>query len=356
MWPRFASARNLSSRTASAASGLAPAAAALAALGQNCIALKLHAACTVPPNCLGINLAQQPAQRLAAGATLAAGAYLVHPGPYALRLQPHPEVAEIVLALKLVLDQPDPRLPEQRFDLFLRTEGTDQIEAAQFCAQLQTCVQQAVQDQQLSLQTCASAKEWQQFRAGLEKLLYVRFGWSVEACLPQDIGTQLDAADVLLAQAAQLDSLEASATPPQVRADNTANQAATQAPTEASPATANSRALMRRLFLELPALVQAWRQLPWPIDSALFAQRQLLFHRLDMISAEVATPAANAPDCGPALQQTLELAWARLAQMQCLPAAKLPQAQTEINTICQQWEVALRLKTPIPQTEAGRHD
>ena len=313
----------------------APAHAWLGQLGSSYIAGQLTLAGKVPAHCFGLAAlaagdSRGDMHRLPVGSNIAAGGYLVHPGPYCVDILPQQNAPELALRLYLVLDSADPRLQRQRFELFLHSEAPSGLSLAELRQSVQACID--AQSQHLYLETCPSAQEWLAYRAALEKLLYIRFGWSVEDCMPVDLRGQancVDYVDQVLACAAE-------ARPQRIEAH-------TQTPiqTSAQKLPMPAAQLRRRLFLELPALCQAWRLLDWPQNLALFSQRQALWHRLDMLDAQLAI----LPDAAfhkPSLHQTLEQAWAQLAQWQALAAHELnAQHVAAIAALCDAWQADL---------------
>jgi hypothetical protein len=202
-------------------------------------------------------------------------AWWFRPGPYAVELVPFAAAPEIGLRLDFVVDAPDPRLARQRFDLFLFSEVAgqdDSLSLDSLTARIEHALRAALELGTLELPPCTSLAEWNAFRAGVNELLYTRFGLTVEDCVPVDLA-DVDYADVLRRRAAAPAAVEpviASAPVPAV------------APAEQR---VDDAAALRRLFLELPEASRTLRQL----DTPAFAARQALLQRLALAALDVGT-------------------------------------------------------------------
>ncbi|MCC6072320.1 hypothetical protein ACFSQU_07710 [Massilia sp. GCM10020059] len=241
--------------------------------------------------------------------------YCFHPGPYTVDLVPFAAAPEAGLRLTFVVDTPDPRVAQQRFDLFLASEAGERLELRDLRTAIETALRRELAQGNLELAPCATLDEWDAFRAGVDELLYMRFGVTVEDCMPADVGDY----------AAALKSRPAPAPQPEP----------VRAPDTLSP-DADARAL-RRLFLELPRLASALRQVALPPGQDLFGQHQALLRRLDQVSLLVSTmPALELEAPGKRLdarQQArrarhsvhalaaLDEAWALLARLKAGPLA-----------------------------------
>jgi hypothetical protein len=246
-----------------------------AGLGVAMVALRGAAWGSLAPPCVGVACDRQGnTRRLAPGTrtSLARGEilYCFHPGPYTVDLVPFAAAPEAGLRLTYVVDRPDPRVAQQRFDLFLASEAGDRLGAAELGAAIEQAVRRELAQGNLALPPCATLDEWDTFRAGFDELLYMRFGVTVEDCMPADLG---DYAAMLLARV--------------VPAVPAAQAVAMPAPAVHSP-QADARAL-RRLYLELPRLASALRLATLPPGQALFRQQQALLRRLDQVTVSVAT-------------------------------------------------------------------
>lgn len=211
-------------------------------------------------------------RRIAPGAraNLAKGEslYCFHPGPYSVDLVPFAAAPEAGLRLMFVVDAPDPRVAQQRFDLFLASEVGERLELTALRAAIEAAVRRELAQGNFDLPPCATLEEWDAFRAGLDELLYMRFGVTVEDCLPADVG---DYAAMLIAPAAPAPVLQH------------------RVATAAQPTPADDARALRRLFLELPRFTSALRLAPLPSGQDYFRQQQSLLRRLDQVTLSVST-------------------------------------------------------------------
>lgn len=318
-----------------------------AALGKEAVALRMPGGAVVPAGCVGV--AFTPAgqlRRVGQGArmALAAGeqAFCFHPGPYTVDLLPFAAAPELGLRLSFGVDRPDPRVAQQRFDLYLMSEGGAGVPLAALAAALEAALQRELAQGNLALPPCTSLDEWQAFRAALDQLCYTRFGLMVDDCLPVDLGEQVDYAALLLARAANVPVLGTPAPlnfPVAALAGERANPAdrAVDAPA------------LRRLFLELPCLMSALRLAVLPPGQVLFRQHQALLQRLDQVSLAVATmPALELAAPGQMLAlarqdqraqeslravTALDEAWALLARLNVAPSGQLAPLFDEADRI-----------------------
>jgi hypothetical protein len=336
-------------------------------LGLTCMALRVMQDSLVPPRCVGICIsAAGHASRTDAGQRMQLGAadagYWVHPGPYTCDIVPYAAAPEIGLRLRLVLDTPDPRVAQQRFDLFLASEiaqdltlqsATPQnLTLDDLCRRVQTTLQDELARGGLALEPCASPEEWTQFRAGLNQLLYTRFGLIVEECLPVDLGDTIDYAQLLLqrrdAEPETEPELKPAHTEPAAAAlwpmiDDAlpvrlpaAKAAPTTSPTSATRLAAGLQqrdALgVRRLFLELPQFASGLRLIAWPPGQTVFRQRQALLQRIDFLSLSASTMTA--------------LAWASPDQMasDAQQARRADHLQRAVAGLDEAWALLARLQ------------
>jgi len=251
-------------------------------------------------------------------------AWCFHPGPYTLTLLPFAAAPEWGLQLKVVVDAANPRVAQQRFDLFLYSEVAQGLALVQLQERLQAALQLALTQGVLELAPCTTLEEWHAFRAGFNQLLYTRFGLTVDDCVPIDLAPQADYAAQLRARAVPIPTTIAGmpADAPSHIAGLPVEPAAPAAPTTSvAPAAAVSHVRpdaqadalgLRRLFLELPALSSGLRLLDVPAGADAFAAHQALLLRLGMASLNV--------------QSMPTLGWA--APDQALP---LPQQQRRIG-------------------------
>jgi hypothetical protein len=325
-------------------------------------------------------------------------AFCFHPGPYDALLIPFEAAPELGLRLRFVIDAADPRVEQQRFDLFLHSEAGERLMLDDLVARVQAALRVELGQGNLLLPPCAALDEWDGFRAGLNQLLYTRFGLTVEDCLPADLGHEVDFA-ALLAQRA---NAPASPAPGIVHADADAvddgvdamASTAIAAPVPPAPSSllgvfsaafaaksaalnaANAAALdgpgprdaraLRRLFLELPAATAALRQLPQGPGRHRFIARQALLTRLEMASLRVATmpslewAAPDQPlaqpqqrrraDASDAAQAALDEAWALLARWQLAAGGEDGPMFDEAGRILANLETALAARHATSQT------
>jgi len=270
-------------------------------------------------------------------------AWCFHPGPYTLTLLPFAAAPEWGLQLKVVVDAANPRVAQQRFDLFLYSEVAQGLALVQLQERLQAALQLALAQGVLELAPCTTLEEWHAFRAGFNQLLYTRFGLTVDDCVPIDLAPQADYAAQLRARAVPVPvptfnpiaGMPAEA-PAHVAAAASAVSAVSAVSAIAAShvrpdAQADARGL-RRLFLELPALSSGLRLLEVPAGADAFAAHQALLLRLGMASLNVQsmpTLGWSAPDQAlPLVQQqrrightllslqALDEGWSLLAQWQ----------------------------------------
>jgi hypothetical protein len=319
----------------------------ISGLGVSLIALRLDEGDVAPAQgTVVIFNAAGHARRVAAGRVSCEQGETVfcfHPGPYTVDLIPFASAPEWGLRLRFVIDAANPRVTQQRFDLFLYSEAAERLELAGFGAAVEAALQMELAQGALDLPPCTSLEEWHAFRAGLNQLMYTRYGVVVDDCVPVDLGEQIDFAQILKAraqQAAEAESLadaDAAATATATAAIPTANATAAAtfsatAPRSAEPSAAvapvpadihtlsgapsapstvpppgrspsvrgpqsaaqQDAHALRRLFIELPALSTELRSLTLPNGLPIFQQHQALLLRLGMASLNVNTMPALA--------------------------------------------------------------
>jgi hypothetical protein len=295
------------------------------ALGACVIAMPMQSGCAIPAACSAVVIDQGGRTRRAPEGSrlqLAPGetAYAFHPGPYAADLVPFAAAPELGLRVAFAVDSPDPRVTQQRFDLFLASETQGPLALADFCKAIEAALQRELAQGNLDLPPCTSLAEWNAFRGGFNQLLYMRFGVTVEECVPVDLGESVDFARMLMARP------EAQEPVPIV------------APARAPEPLSDARSL-RRLFLELPCVMCGLRLAVLPPGQQLFRRHQELLQRLDLASLSVSTmPALELAAPGVALEAhqqvrrihhsrraaaALDEAWALLARLQAAGGAQL---------------------------------
>jgi len=291
--------------------------------------------------------------------------YCFHPGPYEADLTLFAAAPEMGLRLRFVIEA-NPRISLQRFDLYLFSEAAEELSLADFGAAVQGALQHELSQGGLDLPPCTSLDEWHAFRAGLNQLLYTRFGVTVDDCVPVDLGDSIDYAAALRARAAAIASVPgasvsvttavAGASPPGLAAD-AASSAAPAGPASAAPASAGPLALdraadakaLRRLFLELPALSSGIRLLVLPAGIDTFQAHQAILQRLALIVLSVGSMPSlewSAPDRpledaqqlrriaqSQAAAVALDEAWALLAQLQMQSPAQWPEHADDADRI-----------------------
>lgn len=301
------------------------------ALGTAVIAVPLQAGCAIPAACSAVVIDRGGRTRRAPDGSrlaLAPGetAYGFHPGPYPADLLPFAAAPEVGLRVAFAIDSPDPRVAQQRFDLYLASEADGPLALAALRQAIEAALQHELAQGNLELPPCTSLEEWNAFRAGFNQLLYMRFGVTVEECVPVDLGESVDFAQMLLARAA---AQQAAPAPDAVAA---------AAPAPAPEPRSDARAL-RRLFLELPCVMCALRLAVLPQGQQLFRRHQQLLQRLDLVSLSVATmPALGLAAPGVPLEahqqarrighsaravSALDEAWALLSRLQLAHGGQL---------------------------------
>ena len=302
--------------------------------------------------------------------------FCFHPGPYAVDLIPFAAAPEWGLRLRFVVDAANPRVSQQRFDLYLYSETSGRLQLAGFDASVEAALQAELAQGALDLPPCTSLDEWHAFRAGLNQLMYTRYGVTVDDCVPVDLGEQVDFADILEAramQAAEVEWAAADASAPTIDAPAPVELHMLDLPASGLPSTpaaapqqhlkpvAQSDALaLRRLFLELPAVSRELRLLQLPEGLAVFERHQALLLRLGMASLNVTTMPAlawAAPDRPLAeadqnrrsrhtliARDALDEAWSLLARLQLAGHEQWPQLLDEADRICANLETGLSLR------------
>jgi hypothetical protein len=311
-------------------------------LGRTVVALALPAGSAPPSGCQAVVVGTdgrtrrlQAARRIEAreGET----AYAFHPGPYTADLLPFESAPEIGLRTSFAIDAPDPQASQQRFDLYLASEVSGRLALAALVAAIEAALRHELATGGLELPPCTTLEEWNAFRQGLNQLLYMRFGVTVDDCVPVDLGDTRDYARELAARA------QAAAGVAPVAAEKAAVPAE-----HFDPAAADAKAL-RRLFLELPCLMCGLRLAAMPAAQEQFHRQQALLQRLDLVSVGVnAMPALALTAPGQALPAegqlrrarhsrracvSLDEAWALLARLRQAGEAALPHLYDEAERI-----------------------
>lgn len=339
-------------------------------LGVTLIALRLDEGDVAPSHSTVVVFnAGGHARRVAAGKVSCEQGETVfcfHPGPYTADVMPFALAPEWGLRLRFVVDAANPRVTQQRFDLYLYSETAGRLELADFSAAVEMALQAELAQGALELPPCTTLEEWHAFRAGLNQLMYTRYGVTVDDCLPVDLGDQIDYATILQTRARQAaDAAQSDLAPVAIEPTlHTATLSAAGPPPSGAASTAlaaeqDARAL-RRLFLELPALSSGLRLLTLPDGLPIFQQHQAVLLRLGMAALNVNTMpslAWGAPDqplsmAGQArrvaqsmiAQSALDEAWSLLARLQLADPQQWPSLLDEADRICTNLETGLSLR------------
>jgi hypothetical protein len=290
-------------------------------LGRSVVALALPAGAALPSGCQAVVVgADGRAHRLLAARRIEARdgetAYAFHPGPYTADLMPFENAPEIGLRTSFAIDAPDPQASQQRFELYLAAEVTGRLALDDLASAIEGALRHALATGGLDLPPCTTLDEWNAFRQGLNQLLYMRFGVTVDDCVPVDLGDSRDYARELAARAQR-----------QAEAVPAARQAAPMAPAAPArtdpaarfdPVTEDAKAL-RRLFLELPCLMCGVRLAAMPAAQAQFHRQQAVLQRLDLVSVGVnAMPALGLAAPGKPLDMDNQLRRARHSRRACV--------------------------------------
>ncbi|HEX8606279.1 MAG TPA: hypothetical protein VF774_26795 [Pseudoduganella sp.] len=206
-------------------------------------------------------------------------------GPHAVALVPFPAAPELGLQLAFVIDSADPRLARQRFDLFLFSEvagQSDRLVLADLAGRIEGALRGALEQGTLDLPPCTSLDEWNAFRAGLDRLLYMRFGITVDDCVPVEL-EDVDFAAMLRQRAAPM--VPSVPLVPSLPSIPSAPAAPVPLAAPVLPPGPGDAAALRRLFLELPDATRTLRLLPAPA----FAVRQAQLQRLSLAALDVNT-------------------------------------------------------------------
>jgi hypothetical protein len=297
-------------------------------LGRSVLALPVRTGCTPPSSCAVVMVgAGGHTRRGVAGkrVELRDGelAWAYHPGPYTVDLVPFAQSAEIGLRTSFAIDL-DADGARHRFDLLLAAEAQGPLHLAALTRALEDALRRELAQGALELPPCTTIEEWNAFRQGLNQLCWMRFGLTVDDCVPVDLGDTRDFAAVLAARAA-----EAQAGAP---ARNEPVPGAVSAPLpallsegeqaghmvlETDPALTDARAL-RRLFLELPGLMCGLRLAAAPSGQDQFRRQQALLQRLDLLSVSTSTmPALELSAPGQLLAADEQLRRARHSRRAC---------------------------------------
>jgi hypothetical protein len=158
---------------------------------------------------------------------------------------PFAAAPEIGLRTSFAIDSPDPRVTQQRFDLYLAAKVAGELTRG-LAARIETRCSANWPRATWSCRPVRRSTNGMPFRGGFNQLLYTRFGLTVDDCVPVDLGDTRDYARELLARAVQEPAPPAAV------------------PARLSPCSRMARPLrrrrgrrpaLRRLFLELPCVM-----------------------------------------------------------------------------------------------------
>jgi hypothetical protein len=329
-------------------------------LGRSMVALPLRTGCTPPSACVVVIVdAGGRTRRAAPGKRVELRdfdtGWAWHPGPYTVDLAPFAQAGEVALRTTFAID-PEPGAVHQRFDLLLAAEGQGPLALASLARALEGALQrelaQGALQGGLDLPPCTTIEEWNLFRQGFNQLCYMRFGLSVDDCVPVDLGETRDYAALLAARAdaatgahgavriePELGPVPAPAADPLA-----APAAAVDAPdAHAAPDLDDARAL-RRLFLELPNLMCGLRLAALPSNQDQFRQQQALLQRLDLLSVGASTlPALGLAAPGQPLAAHEQLRRVRHSRRAC-------------GSLDEAWALLARFKRSADDPIEGRLD
>lgn len=275
-------------------------------LGTRCVARPAPSGCMLPPGAVGVAVdAGGHTRRIAAGARLVLheneSGWCFQPGPYQCDLVPFAAAPEIGLRVHFAIDSLDPRMSQQRFDLFLASEAAGELALDALSARIEAALQRELAQGNLELPPCTTLDEWNAFRGGFNQLLYTRFGVTVDDCVPVDLAGSRDYARELAARAVAEPAV------PVIEAAH----AVVPAFDVVDAAQDDARAL-RRLFLELPCVMCRVRQAALPQGQDLFRRQQALLQRLDLVClAASSMPALGLAAPGQPLDRDKQLRRAR---------------------------------------------
>jgi hypothetical protein len=313
-------------------------------LGRSVVALPVRTGCTPPASCAVVIVgAGGHTRRGVAGkrVELRDGelAWAYHPGPYTVDLVPFSQSAEIGLRTSFAIDL-EAGGARHRFDLLLAAEAQGPLHLAALARALEEALQRELATGAFELPPCTTIEEWNAFRQGLNQLCWMRFGLTVDDCVPVDLGESRDFAALLAARAADA-AVQPDRVEPVLGAALAEGTRDAHAAGDADPALTDARAL-RRLFLEVPGLMCGLRLAAMPSGQDQFRRQQALLQRLDLLSVAVSTMpalelAAPGQPLGVADQArrarhsrracvSLDEAWALLGRFNGLGGAASPEA------------------------------
>ncbi|WP_051971424.1 hypothetical protein [Massilia sp. 9096] len=318
-------------------------------LGRSMVALPLRAGCTPPAACpllivdaSGHTRRAAPARRVELRDGEQGWAW--HPGPYTVDLAPFAQAPEVGLRTRFAIE-PELEGARQRFELLLAAEADGPLPLAALARALESALQRELAAGALELPPCTTIEEWNAFRQGFDQLCYMRFGLSVDDCVPVDLGASVDYAALLAARAFDAQPSSARLEPVLGRMP-AARPARIDAPGQeaAAPCPVGDARALRRLFIELPGLMCGLRLAALPAGQDQFRRQQALLQRLDLLSVSASTmPALGLAAPGRPLAMDAQARRARHALRAC---ASLDEA----------WALLARFRAQAAQGDAGGAD
>ncbi|WP_229508009.1 hypothetical protein [Massilia sp. Dwa41.01b] len=117
-----------------------------AGLGTAIVARQIGGGCALPAGTTGVAVDRAGrTRRIACSGRVALldgeSGWCFHPGPYGCDLVPFAASPEIGLRTGFVIDSPDPRVTQQRFDLFLASEAEGELTLAGLVAAIEAALQ-----------------------------------------------------------------------------------------------------------------------------------------------------------------------------------------------------------------------
>jgi hypothetical protein len=327
-------------------------------LGRSMVALPLRTGCTPPSTCPVLIVdANGHTRRGAPGKRVelrdGEQGWAWHPGPYTVELAPFAQAPEAGLRTSFAIEA-EPDGTRQRFDLLLAAEANGPLPLAALARALEAALQRELAGGSLELPPCTTIEEWNVFRQGLNQLCYMRFGLSVDDCVPVDLGESRDYAALLAARALGAADQPALRIEPVLGAEvlpavlpsvppsaPTPASAAMDAHAAPAPCPVGDARAVRRLFLELPSLMCGLRLAALPAGQDQFRRQQALLQRLDLLSVSASTmPALGLAAPGQPLAPKEQLRRAHHARRAC---ASLDEA----------WALLARFRSQAAQDEQG---
>ena len=297
-------------------------------LGRSVVALPVRTGCTPPSGCAVVMVGAGGHTRRGVGGKrveLRDGelGWAYHAGPYTVDLVPFAQSAEIGLRTSFAIDL-DADGARHRFDLLLAAEAQGPLHLPTLARALEDALRRELAQGALELPPCTTIDEWNAFRQGLNQLCWMRFGLTVDDCVPVDLGETHDFAAVLAARAAEVQTGARGRIEPVLGAGSAAlpallseGEPAGQMVLETDPALTDARAL-RRLFLELPGLMCGLRLAAAPSGQDQFRRQQALLQRLDLLSVSASTiPSLELSAPGQLLAADAQLRRARHSRRAC---------------------------------------